>query len=209
LLKFLKPVLAWGSLFLLINLIIFLFYPELEQWIYYLFYMLASTSFIAIPHEPIVLFYGKIYGIWLPFIFAIIPTILGCYIDYLVLTPVLNHQIFNKIKESKFYIKTVGYFNNLPFTTILLIAMTPVPFYPVRILSIASGYSAVKYSMAVLLGRFPRYLLLAAGGKILNIKDEYLILILLLLLLWYSISFINKIYFNYVENKSIKSIVKN
>lgn len=150
-----------------------------------MFYLLASTSFIALPHEPVLLYYGKQFGIYLPLLYSIIPTILGCYIDYAVLGPVLRHKKLSNIRDSNITKKLIGFFQISPFSTIFLSALSPLPFYPVRIVSIVSDYSAKKYVLAVLLGRLPRFFVLSAGGRILGFTNAEILLIFSPILIWY------------------------
>ena len=115
-------------------LMLFLTYIYIENgmvWISFMFYLLASTSFIALPHEPILLYFGKQYGILLPLFFSIFPTILGCYVDYLVLGSMFRHRIFSGIRTSHISQKIIRLFRLYPFVTIFLAALSPVPFYPV------------------------------------------------------------------------------
>ena len=55
--------------------------------------------------------------------------------------------------------------------TLLIFAVSPIPFWPVRILSISTRYPFGRYTTAVTIGRIPRYFLLAFGGMTLNIPD--------------------------------------
>ena len=55
-------------------------------------------------------------------------------------------------------------FNRRPWWTIVLFAFTPLPFYPVRIVAPMAGYAMPYYVSAVVVGRLPRYYLLALGG---------------------------------------------
>jgi len=159
-----------------------------------MFYVLASTSFIALPHEPILLHYGREFGILLPLLFSIVPTILGCYIDYLLLGPLFRHRIFSRVRTNHVSLKFITFFRLNPFVTIFLAALSPVPFYPIRILSIVSAYSTNKYTLAVLLGRLPRFALLAAGGQILGLSNTVLIVIFTLLSVWYVLTLFYKIH---------------
>jgi membrane protein YqaA with SNARE-associated domain len=152
--------------------IYFYFYnPQNLGLVLLFFYIIPSNSFIPFPHEPAIIYYGKIFGPLLTTITAIIPTMIACVIDYAVLTPVFSRTKLSKLKESKIYQKTVYYFHKAPFFTNMFAAFSPVPFYPVRILSVASEYQLWKYTTAVVIGRVPRYYFLALFGMILNIPN--------------------------------------
>ena len=66
------------------------------------------------------------------------------------------------------------YFGKAPFALIALSAMLPVPFYPVKILAITRDYSLWRFAGALVLGRFPRFYLLALGGQKVQAPDSAL-----------------------------------
>jgi uncharacterized membrane protein YdjX (TVP38/TMEM64 family) len=176
------------SLLLLLCLFIWLAAPKYTEFIPYTLYIVASTTFLAIPHEPLVLLYGNHYGPYLPVLFGILPTIIGCYVDYLILTPLFKLKHAEKLKQTKFYVFSLKYFSKLPFITISLVALSPVPFYPVRFLSVASSYPVYRYASAVVLGRIPRFFILAVGGGMFDIPLVYIILIFIVFVGWYPCS---------------------
>lgn len=165
-------------------------FPEFQDLVIFFFYILASNSFLGLPHEPLVIYYGKLYPIYIPVLVAIVPTILGCMVDYAVLTPVLKSRYLRRFRQHPFYLKAVRYFKKFPFITLSVFAISPVPFWPVRILSIASHYPLPKYATAVTLGRIPRYALLALGGMTLNIPDWLIVTIFFIMI---SLPFIPRI----------------
>jgi membrane protein YqaA with SNARE-associated domain len=189
-----KYLFIWCVSLFVLTVIILYSYPEYKTWVPYFYYIIASTTFISIPHEPLVFYYGKMFGIYLPVLVAIIPTILGCYVDYLVLTPLLQHRKVNRLKETKVYQTTIKYFKKAQFVSIMTAAASPVPvpFYPIRVLSISCNYPMHNYICAVLLGRIPRYFFLAAGGKLLNIPDKFILVIFIVIIFIYCIKIISK-----------------
>jgi membrane protein YqaA with SNARE-associated domain len=143
---------------------------------------MLSNSFVAIPHEPLMIYLGKIYPFYLPVLISVIPTLIGCYLDYLVLSPVLKSRFLKKPLNSKFYLKSEEYFNKLPYLTLFIFAFTPLPFYPVRILSVASEYPVSRYASSVTLGRIPRYSILVLTGTAFNISVHTLLLIFIVMI---------------------------
>ena len=153
------------------SVITYYIYPQYWGLVLLFFYIIPSNSFIPFPHEPAIIYYGKIFGPFITTLTAAIPTLIACIIDYGVLAPVFNRTRLSKIKNTRIYKKTVYYYHKAPFLTNFAAALSPVPFYPVRILSVASGYPLWKYATAVLLGRIPRYYFLALFGAVLNIPN--------------------------------------
>ena len=163
----------------LTSFFIYFWYPEYLGYAFLFFYIIPSNSFIPFPHEPAIIYYGKILGPFSTTLTAIIPTIIACIIDYAVLSPVFSRTRLAKLKKTGIYLRTVYYFSKIPFITIFMAAISPVPFYPVRVLSVASEYPGWKYTLAVVLGRILRYYFLAFFGAVLNIPN-WLILIFFL-----------------------------
>ncbi len=161
------------------GVISYLYIPRMLGLVVLFFYIIPSNSFIPFPHEPAIIFYGKIYGPYLTTLAAIIPTTIACIIDYAVLTPVFTRTRLARIKQTGIYQKTVYYYEKAPFLTNFVAALSPVPFYPVRILSVASGYPMWKYTTAVVTGRIPRYFFLAVTGAILNVPNWFIALFFL------------------------------
>lgn len=174
----------WGKLpskwkFIIVSLLMatlggiycYFYQPKYLGLTFLFFYIIPSNSFIPFPHEPAIIYYGKIFGPLLTTITAIVPTIIACVIDYAVLTPVFSRTRLSRLKETKIYRKTVFYYRKAPFFTNLFAALSPVPFYPVRILSVASGYPLWKYTTAVVAGRAPRYYFLALFGMLFKIPN--------------------------------------
>lgn len=176
--------------FLVASLITTQIYPAYQNLVSFFFYMTASNSFLGIPHEPLMIYYGKLYPFYIPVLVALIPTVLGCRLDYIVLTPVLKSRYLLRFKRQRFFRKSVVYFKKAPFLTLMVFAVSPVPFWPARIMGIVTRYPFMKYALAVILGRIPRYSLLALGGMALNIPDW---VILLIFLVMFSLPFLPKI----------------
>jgi membrane protein YqaA with SNARE-associated domain len=153
------------------GIITYYVYPRFIGLVFLFFYIIPSNSFVPFPHEPAIIYYGKIFGPLVTTLTAVIPTIIACIIDYAVLTPVFSRTRLAKIKNTGIYQKTVHYYHKAPFFTNMFAALSPLPFYPVRILSVASGYPLWKYTSAVLVGRIPRYYFLALFGAVLNIPN--------------------------------------
>ena len=56
------------------------------------------------------------------------------------------------------------WFGRAPFAVLALSGVTPLPFFPLKLLAFAARYPRGRYLAAVAAGRLPRYLLLAWLG---------------------------------------------
>ena len=147
-------------------------------------YTISANTFIPFPHEPAVLYYGALYP---PLTVALIcgfATCISALIDYTVLGTAFSHRKAVEFKQkSKWYPTAERYFNLTPFWTMVFAGFTPVPFYPFRVMGIASGYARWKYVLSTFVGRTPRYYLIAWFGAEYTIPLELLILLFLVMFL--------------------------
>ncbi|MBN2364828.1 MAG: DedA family protein [Calditrichaeota bacterium] len=168
----------------LTGMIVYRYAPAYTGLTLLFFYIIPSNSFIPFPHEPAIIYYGKIFGPMVTTLTAAIPTVIACIIDYAVLTPVFSRTRLSRLKTTRIFQKTVSYFHKAPFLTNFMAALSPVPFYPVRVLSVASEYPLWKYIGSVMLGRIPRYYFLALFGAVLNIPNWIILLFFVSLILF-------------------------
>ncbi len=145
------------------------FLPAYTNLIFLFLYSIPGNSFIPIPHEPGMIFFGQFYPPALVAIVAAVATLIPCFLDYQFITFAFQARQFRKIRESDVYQGAVHYFLKAPFVCILLAAcVPPIPFYIFRVLSPTSGYPLRRYMLAVFLGRLPRYYFFALMGSALS-----------------------------------------
>ena len=145
-----------------ISLLIVKFAPLYKKLLFLTLYSIPSNSFIpGIPHEPAVILAGKSYRPIIVALFASLGTCIAAIIDYHVLTPILTHEKAEALKKQTIYKISFRYFGKAPFISLVIAAFSPVPFFPFRVLSIASSYPFKKYLLSIFLGRTPRYYLLS------------------------------------------------
>ncbi len=151
-------------------------------WVLF-FYNFPSQFLIAIvPHEPVVLYFGKFY---LPLVVALVAvagTLLTEAVNYSVFKYIVDLRLFKKAHHSKIVNKLVELFNKAPFLALFIAGFTPVPFYPFRFMVVLAHYPIWKYLLAVFVSRTPRYFIIAWVGYALKIPD-YLLLALFIILL--------------------------
>jgi ribonucleoside-triphosphate reductase len=170
-----RKVYIWGAVMILlglVNVFYLIFKPEFDPFLILFFYSIpANTAISVFPHEPIVILYGKDFNLLLIAFISTLSTVTAAYIDHTVFTPLLNYPKFSGYKDSKIYQRAIYYFGKFPFCTIVVAALTPIPFWPVKMLAFSKKYPMILYLAAVMAGRFPRYYLLAKFGEITMIPD--------------------------------------
>jgi uncharacterized membrane protein YdjX (TVP38/TMEM64 family) len=149
-----------------------------------LFFCSFPTEFLIaiVPHEPILLYFGKFY---MPLTVALVAgssTLMTEALNYSVFKYVTDLKFFKNIQQKKTVSKIVGLFNRAPFLALWIAAFTPIPFYPFRFLVVLARYPLAKYILALSLSRIPRFFILAFFGHIVQIPD-YLLLVLFIVLI--------------------------
>jgi uncharacterized membrane protein YdjX (TVP38/TMEM64 family) len=152
-------------------------------WVLF-FYSFPSEFLIAIvPHEPVLLYFGKFYPPLTVAFVSVIGTVMTEAINYSAFKFMTDSNFFKKVHHSKLATKLVELFNKAPFIALLVAGLTPVPFYPFRFLVVLARYPLVKYLLAVFISRTPRFFILALGGYMIKIPDYLLIVIFIVLIL--------------------------
>ena len=137
----------------------------------------------VIPHEPVVIWYGTRYGLWRTASVATIGTLLAAWVDHRAFVPLIR-----KVQHTPFFAEgMIGWlrdrFARAPFLVLAVSGVTPLPFFPFKAMAFAERYPLARYLGAVAVGRFPRYLLLAWLGVVIQIPTWMLVALLATLLL--------------------------
>jgi membrane protein YqaA with SNARE-associated domain len=149
-----------------------------SSYLYLAFYAIPANSAISVfPHEPVVIWYGSQGSILWTAVAASVGTLVAGFLDHSVFVPVMNLKGLTGYKEKAWYQKAAGLFMKYPFAVIVVTGFTPIPFFPFKFLSFSLHYPLWKYLSALLIGRFPRYLLLAWVGYVIHIPGWLLVAI--------------------------------
>lgn len=190
----------------IVNILYIIFKPEFDPFLILFFYSIPSNTAISVfSHEPIVIYYGKYHNLLLITIISSASTLIAGFFDHTVFTSLLNHPKFIGYKHNILYQKVIFYFDKFPFWTIVSAAFSPIPYWPVKMLSFSRKYPLNKYLLAVLVGRFPRYYLLAAFGYVTLIPNKIIWIIFAVILLGVLFYWI-RIKKNYREGNSSNEI---
>lgn len=162
-------------------------------WVLF-FYSFPSEFLIAVvPHEPILIYFGKFYTPFTVAIVAIISTLLTEALNYSAFKYITDTQIFQKISHKKTVAKIIKLFQKSPFLAIWIAGFTPIPFYPFRFLVVLARYPLARYLLALFLSRTPRFCILAYLGHAINIPDYLLVALFVVLIASINVNFLRKI----------------
>jgi membrane protein YqaA with SNARE-associated domain len=154
-----------------------LLYPNDTALVVYGLYAIPAHLLISfLSHEPALFAAAKLYP---PEVVATVGTFSCCVaiiLDYWLIGWFVSRRLVREqFDKSRAYEIAQRIFRKAPFLLILVSALAPVPFYPVKILAIANDYSIVRFIAALIIGRWPRFYLLAIGGQKVNPPNRVLL----------------------------------
>ena len=149
---------------LLSTLLIRRFLPEWWQLSGFFWYSIPGNSFVWLPHEPAVIVAGALYHPALVAVVGGMATALASTIDHALFTRMFQSERLAPVGRSRIMRVCLRLFGWQPWWTIVLFAFSPIPFYPIRLVAPLARYPMVGYVSAVVVGRIPRYYLIALGS---------------------------------------------
>lgn len=126
-------------------------------------------------YEPTLMLFGRLYE---PLFIALVGVAANLYIeflDYHLFKRLGSTRIYRRLIDHPWFARATRWFAREPFFTTWLFAWSPLPFWMVRMLAPAAGYSVSRYLAATALGRLPRYWLFAFLGRHVEIPAPLLI----------------------------------
>ena len=151
--------------------------------ILFLYAFISNVALAVVPHEPVVIWYGTQIGVWPTAAVATAGTVAASWVDHRVFVPLIARVGLSSQLTSGAIGSLRRWFGRAPFAVIALSGVTPLPFWPFKAMAFAHRYPLGHYLAAVAAGRFPRYLLLAWFGLIVDIPGWVLVAAFVLLLL--------------------------
>jgi ribonucleoside-triphosphate reductase len=143
---------------------------------YFLYAIPAHLMVSVLANEPALFAAAKVAP---PVAVALAGTA-GCLVaivlDYALIGWLVNHRLLKtELDDSRGFQVAQRYLGKAPFVLIALSALLPVPFYPAKILAISRDYPVHRFMAALVLGRMPRFYLLALGGQKVQAPDSALV----------------------------------
>jgi len=125
--------------------------------------------------EPVIMEAAKWEPVWAVTAVATAGYMYTEYINWHVYAWVLGLERLARLRNRpsvRWCIKLFGY---SPFWMIVIAAVTPLPFWPARILAILYRYPLWRFMLATVVGRIPGFLVYAWFGELLNIPTWILV----------------------------------
>jgi len=166
-----------------LGLAIMVLAPDLVGIFLCALYAIPSNSVFPIPHEPGVLYFAKYYEpAWIAAA-ATLGSIVMSFADYAMVDSMLRHsQLARRTRDSRLLQWGVRWMKRWPFLVVVVFSLVPLPVTVVRVLAPVAGYPIGRYIAAQIVGRFPRFLILAMIGHAIQIPTWLLVALTLVLI---------------------------
>ena len=121
-------------------------YPQSSKlFVLFLYSIPSQFIFAIIPHEPLIFYFSKYFSPLSVTLVTLLGTLFAEYLNYMLVKLFLNIPKVDVLRKHRTFKNATYYFLKAPFVSLVIAAITPVPFYPFRILAPASEYSLKKY----------------------------------------------------------------
>ena len=155
-----------------------------SQLIGYFAYMSFACTLIPLPTPPYVIALGKVFQ---PGIVACVGAVANCLAalaEYYLITWLFSKTTLQqRVETNRIFQRFSHYFQRAAFACLIFTGVTPIPFEPFRLAAILIRYNVPKYLLAVFIGRFIRYYLVALIGHFYSIPNRYLIAMVIALIM--------------------------
>lgn len=126
--------------------------------------------------EPVIMEAAKWEPVWAVTTVATAGYMYTEYINWHVYAWVLGLERLQRLRNRPSVRWSIKLFGYSPFWMVVIAAVTPLPFWPARILAILYKYPLWRFMLATLVGRIPGFLVYAWFGELLHIPDWILLL---------------------------------
>ena len=133
------------------------------------------TPLTPIGFEPVLMAFGQLYPPIVVAAVGVAAQMLVEVMNYHLYNAALRSALMTKIRTSRLVRWTIEQFGVQPFATIVFCALTPMPFWIVRIAAPLANYPIGRYLAAIALGRLPRYWFYATLGMMVPISGALIL----------------------------------
>jgi uncharacterized membrane protein YdjX (TVP38/TMEM64 family) len=125
--------------------------------------------------EPLIMEAAKWERVWAVTLVATAGYMYMEYVNWHVYRWVLGWQRLAGLRDRRWVRWGIRHFARSPFWTVVIFAVTPLPFWVVRSLAILEHYRLSRFMVATALGRLPRILFYAWFGNLLRVPTVFLV----------------------------------
>jgi len=170
------------AIYAVLGVLTLVFLPDLAGIFLLGAYCIPANSVIPFPHEPAVLFFAQFYEPLPIAIAATIGSVIATFADYAMVGAAMRTRVLAGTRSSPLFQWATRWMRRYPFALIVLFSFTPLPISVIRILAPAIEYPIPRYIAAQLVGRLPRFYILAMIGHAVHIPGWILLALVALLI---------------------------
>ena len=162
---------------------LFLTGSHYSQLVGFFGYMSVACTLIPLPTPPYAIALGKVFHPGIVALTGAVGNCIAAFVEYRLLLRLFSKtELQQRVEANRIFQRFSDYFHRMAFVCLVFTGFTPIPFEPFRFAAILTRHNLSLYLLAVLLGRFPRYYLIALIGDRFQIPTHYLITLLIGLL---------------------------
>ena len=136
------------------------------------------SPLIPIAYEPLIMEAAKYERpVWVTLV-ALGAYMYMEYLNWRFYGWVINWHRFGALRERRWVCHSVAWFARAPFTTVVVFAFTPLPFWVARLLALLHRYPIRRFMAATAVGRLPRLYLYAWLGQLLHVPTVILVAVI-------------------------------
>ncbi len=143
-------------------------------------YMSVACTLIPLPTPPYVIALGQDFHPGIVALAGAVGNCIAAFVEYRFLTWFFTAaDLQERVERNRIFQRFSAYFRRAAFVCLVFTGFTPIPFEPFRFAAILARYNLLLYLLAVLVGRFPRYYLIALIGDQFRIPTRSLVILLI------------------------------
>jgi membrane protein YqaA with SNARE-associated domain len=153
-------------------------WSELAIFTWLMFFTSGPTAtFLPSASEPVLMAFGILYPATLLATLGVAAIGLVEWVNYRVFTSVMHAPVMTRVRTGRLTQRLESWFRVCPFLTTVVAALTPIPFWVVRICGVTARYPMGRFILATVVGRFPRIWLFAFLGTALPFAGTLALLV--------------------------------
>jgi len=141
-----------------------------------------NSGIIPFPTMTFAIFLGKTHSPFLVAVVGMLGSVISSVIVYYLGIKLSENKRIRQIEDNRFIRSWKALACRSPFLSLVVFNTVPLPVEPSRFFAILNRYSVKRYVMAISLGRFVRYFLLAILGEAFRIPNSVLIALTVMLI---------------------------
>ncbi|MFC1716656.1 VTT domain-containing protein [Candidatus Poribacteria bacterium] len=141
-----------------------------------------NSGLIPFPTMTYAIFLGRSHSPFLVAVVGMLGSAVSSIAMYYLVTKLSKKERVRRIENSRLMKSWKALAHRSPFLSLIMFNAVPFPADPSRFFAIFNRYSVKRYVMAISLGRFVRYFLLAVLGEACRIPNSALIALTVMLI---------------------------